>query len=54
MATRSRKGLWRISTSSIVCKALTDRWLKEQGVPEMRDIWIKLHYGEGSRPVSVV
>jgi RNA-directed DNA polymerase len=54
MATRSRKGLWRISTSSIVCKALTDRWLKDQGVPETRDIWIKLHYGEGSRPVSVV
>jgi len=54
MATRSRKGYWRISRSSIVCKALTDRWLKEQGVPEMRDIWIKLHYGDKSRPVSVV
>jgi hypothetical protein len=27
MATRSRKGLWSISTTSIVCKALTDRWL---------------------------
>ncbi|MCU0797907.1 MAG: hypothetical protein MUF31_18450 [Akkermansiaceae bacterium] len=35
-------------------KALTDRWLKEQGVPEMRDIWIKLHYGGGSRPASIV
>jgi RNA-directed DNA polymerase len=54
MATRSRNGLWRISTCSIVCKALTDRWLKEQGVPEMRDIWIKLHYGDKSRPVSAV
>jgi len=55
MATRSRKGPWRLSANSIVCKALTDRWLKEpavakatadrQGVPEMRYIWIKLHYG---------
>jgi RNA-directed DNA polymerase len=54
MATRSRKGYWRLSMSSIVCKALTDRWLKEQGVPEMRDIWIKLHYGDKSRPVSGV
>lgn len=54
MATRSRKGLWRISMSSIVCKALTDRWLKEQGVPEMRDIWIKLHHGEVSRPVPSI
>ena len=28
MATRSRKGPWRLSANSIVCKALTDRWLK--------------------------
>jgi RNA-directed DNA polymerase len=54
MATRSRKGYWRLSMSSIVCKALTVRWLKEQGVPELREIWIKLHYGDKSRPVSVV
>ena len=54
MATRSRKGYWRTSNNSIVCKALSDRWLKEQGVPETRDIWIKLHYGDKSRPVSVV
>jgi hypothetical protein len=46
MATRSRKGYWRLSMSSIVCKALSVRWLKEQGVPEMREIWIKLHYGD--------
>lgn len=54
MATRSRKGPWRLSANSIVCKALTDRWLKEQGVPEMREIWIKLHYGEGSRTAPIV
>jgi len=52
MATRSRKGYWRPSMSSIVCKALTVRWLKEQGVPEMKEIWIKLHHGDKSRPVS--
>jgi RNA-directed DNA polymerase len=52
MATRSRKGYWRLSLSSIVCKALTVRWLKEQGVPEMKEIWIKLHHGDKSRPVS--
>jgi RNA-directed DNA polymerase len=54
MATRSRKGYWRMSQNEIVRCALTDRWLKEQGVPEMRDIWIKLHYGDKSRPVSGV
>lgn len=54
MATRSRKGYWRMSRNKIVHQCLNNRWLKEQGVPEMRDIWIKLHYGDKSRPVSVV
>jgi RNA-directed DNA polymerase len=45
MATRSRKGYWRMSSNSIVQRALNNRWLKEQGVPELRSIWIKLHHG---------
>jgi hypothetical protein len=36
MATRSRKGYWRMSANSIVQRALNNRWLKEQGVPELR------------------
>ena len=54
MATRSRKGYWRMSRNKIVHQCLNNRWLKEQGVPEMREIWIKLHYGDESRPVPVV
>ena len=54
MATRSRKGYWRMSRNKIVHQCLNNRWLKEQGVPEMREIWIKLHYGDKSRPVPVV
>ena len=54
MATRSRKGYWRMSRNKIVHQCLNNRWLKEQGVPEMREIWIKLNYGDKSRPVSVV
>lgn len=54
MATRSRKGYWRMSRNTIVHQGLNNRWLKERGVPEMRDIWIKLHYGDKSRPVSGV
>ena len=54
MATRSRKGYWRMSRNKIVHQCLNNRWLKEQGVPEMREIWIALHYGDKSRPVSVV
>jgi len=40
LATRSRKGYQR---------ALTNRWLHEQGVPEMRSLWIALHYGPKAR-----
>lgn len=54
MATRSRKGYWRMSRNKIVHQCLNNRWLKEQKVPEMREIWIKLHYGDKSRPVSAV
>jgi RNA-directed DNA polymerase len=49
MATRSRKGYWRMSRNSIVHHALSNRWLQEQGVPDMRAIWIALHYGPKAR-----
>jgi RNA-directed DNA polymerase len=49
MATRSRKGYWRMSGNSIVQRALTNRWLQEQGVPDMRTLWIVLHYGPKAR-----
>jgi RNA-directed DNA polymerase len=49
MATRSRKGYWRMSANSIVQRALTNRWLHEQGVPDMRTLWIVLHYGPKAR-----
>jgi RNA-directed DNA polymerase len=53
MATRSRKGYWRMSGNSLVQRALNNRWLKEQGVPELRPIWIGLHYGAESKPAAV-
>jgi RNA-directed DNA polymerase len=49
MATRSRKGYWRMSANSILQRALTNRWLHEQGVPDMRTLWIVLHYGPKAR-----
>jgi RNA-directed DNA polymerase len=49
MATRSRKGYWRMSANSIVQGALNNRWLHEQGVPDMRTLWIVLHYGPKAR-----
>jgi len=49
MATRSRKGYWRMSGNSIVQRALTNRWLQAQGVPDLRTLWITLHYGPLAR-----
>lgn len=49
MASRSRKGYWRMSANSILQRALTNRWLHEQGVPDMRTLWITLHYGPNAR-----
>ena len=49
MATRSRKGYWRMSANSILQRALTNRWLHEHGVPDMRTQWIVLHYGPNAR-----
>jgi RNA-directed DNA polymerase len=48
-ATRSRKGYWRMSANSILQCALTNHWLHEQGVPDMRKLWIVLHYGPKAR-----
>lgn len=45
LASRSRKGYWRMAGNSIVQRALTNQWLEEQGVPDMRSQWIRLHYG---------
>jgi hypothetical protein len=49
MTTRSRKGYWRMSSNSILQRALTNRWLQAQGVPDMRTLWITLHYGPDAR-----
>ena len=35
-----------MSQKSLVGFALKNAYLKEQGVPELRDIWIRLHYGD--------
>jgi RNA-directed DNA polymerase len=44
LASRSRKGCWRMSTNSIVQAALTNEWLDKQGVPNLQARWIAYHY----------
>ncbi|MDX1680020.1 MAG: group II intron maturase-specific domain-containing protein [Akkermansiaceae bacterium] len=51
MATRSRKGYWRMSQVETVRNALNNRWLEEQGVPNLEAIWIALHYPDEVRGV---
>jgi len=45
-ASCSGKWYWRMSQKSLVGFALKNAYLKEQGVPELRDIWIRLQYGD--------
>jgi len=49
LATRRRKGYWRMSTNSILQRALNNAWLEKQGVPDFRKQWIALHYGPKAR-----
>ncbi len=44
LASRSWKGYWRMAGNSIVQRALTKQWLWDQGVPNMRQQWVDLHY----------
>jgi len=46
MASRSRKGHWRISNTTIVRTALHNEWLEAQGVPNLVNIWKSIRYPE--------
>ncbi len=52
MASRSRKGHWRMSHNSIVQRAMTDAWLAEQGVPSLEKQWVSIRYPDGSKGKS--
>ena len=46
LASRSRKGYWRMSRNSLVAMALNNDYLKRKGVPSMRNLWVRFKYGE--------
>lgn len=48
-ASRARKGYWRMSRNSLVSIALNNTYLKEQGVPSIRDLWVRFKYGDKAR-----
>ncbi len=35
--------------TSIVQRALDNRWLAERGVPNLKDQWVEMHYGQRNR-----
>jgi hypothetical protein len=49
MRTRSRKGYCRMSAYPIVQQTVTNRHLDQQGVPNLRTLWIRKHYGPKAR-----
>lgn len=49
-ASRCRRGYWWMSGNGIVQRAMDNQWLEEQGVPNLRQQWIELHYGEQTAP----
>jgi RNA-directed DNA polymerase len=49
-ATRSHRGYWFMAGTSIVQRALDNRWLTERGVPSLKDQWVEMHYGPTGEP----
>ncbi len=52
MASRSRKGHWRMSHNSLVQRAMTDEWLRQQGVPSLEKLWVSIRYPDGPKVKS--
>lgn len=47
LASRSRKGPWRMSQNSKVRGAMNNQWLDQQGVPSIENQWINIRYPNG-------
>jgi RNA-directed DNA polymerase len=42
-ATRAHRGYWFMAGTSIVQRALDNRWLAERGVPSLKEQWVEMH-----------
>ena len=49
LASRSRKGPWRMSQNSKVRAAMSNEWLDQQGVPSIANQWISIRYPDGPK-----
>lgn len=46
LASRSRKGYWRMSGNSLVQLALNNAYLTQQGVPSLKELWVSFKHGD--------
>ena len=51
-ATRSHRGYWFMPGTSLVQRALDNRWLAERGVPSLVEQSVELPYGKGKAPFT--
>jgi RNA-directed DNA polymerase len=44
------RGWWYLSGVLGVQNAFTNRWMKQQGLVSVKELWSKIHYGKKARP----
>ncbi len=45
----SRKGPWRLAKTLATQTGMTNRWLKDQGLLSVKDLWVNIHYPAKAR-----
>jgi RNA-directed DNA polymerase len=45
----SRKGPWRLSRTLATQTGMTNKWLKDQGLLSVKDLWVSIHYPAKAR-----
>jgi len=45
----SRKGPWRLSKTLATQSGMTNRWLKDQGLLSVKELWVNIHYPATAR-----
>jgi hypothetical protein len=40
----SRKGPWRLSRTLATQTGMTNKWLKDQGLLSVKDLWVNIYY----------
>ncbi len=45
----SRKGPWRCARTLATQTGMTNRWLKDQGLVSVKELWVNIHYPAAAR-----